>query len=248
MAYIDEIRKMNLETSKGERFNENDLIYINALYTAINNIEQRYLKRITPLSNGKEVEVIEREYSSELKTQTYTVFRDDDSNPLCLYCDHEGSKTFFCKPWDSLCSDDKYPDIIIHKGDLPESGIQEIVCEIKRLSQLGSEKMLVDLNKLTTISGREIWEGHGYRIPIFIVSNGTKAQLEDRIKNFKNVKYTIHDLLLGKRNRRMSFKEYVTENQERLKNVICLCHSVEAIVETCTVYDVVRSKIGREKL
>lgn len=245
MAHVDELKKMVLKTSIGERFNDNDLIYINALYTAINNIEQRYLKRITPLSNGEEVEVAERDYSSELKTQVYTILGDDypKSNPLCLYCDHEGSKTFFSKPWDTLCSDDKYPDIIIHKGDLPESGIQEIVCEIKRLSQLGSKEMLIDLNKLITISGSEIWEGKGYRIPVFIVSNGTKEQLENKIKNFKNVKYMIRDLLYGKHNREMSFMEYVTNNQERLKNMLCFCHSAEAVVEKCTVYDVVQPLI-----
>ena len=43
MTFIDKIRGMNLETSKGERFNENDLLYINALHSAIKNIEQRHL-------------------------------------------------------------------------------------------------------------------------------------------------------------------------------------------------------------
>lgn len=247
MAYIDEIREMNLETSKGERFNENDLFYINALHTAINNIRQRYLKRITPLSNGEEVEVVERDYSSELKTQVCMCLIKDfpNSNPLGLDCDHEGSKTFFTEAWNIIYGDDKYPDIIIHKGDLPERGIQEIVCEIKRLSQLGSKEMLMDLNKLITISGCEIWKGYGYRIPVFIISNGTKDQLEKKIKSFGHSKYTVFDLLLGKNNKEMTFPEYVTENQARLKNILCLCHSAEKVVETTTIYDVVQSKITR---
>ena len=49
MAYIDEIREKNLETSKGEKYNDTDLIYINALHTVINNIRQRYLKRVSLL-------------------------------------------------------------------------------------------------------------------------------------------------------------------------------------------------------
>ena len=140
------------------------------------------------MSNGEEVEVVERDYSSELKTQVCMYFNEDspNSNPLGLDCDHEGSKTFFTKSWNIICSDDKYPDIIIHKGDLLEKGVQEIVCEIKRMSQLGSKEMLMDLNKLITTSGSEIWNGYGYRIPVYLVSNGTKDQLEKKIKSFRH--------------------------------------------------------------
>ena len=245
MTFIDEINKMNLETAKGERFNDDDLFYIDTLFTAINNIKQRYLKRITLLSNGEEVEVVERAYSSELKVQIYTCFNDKfpNSNPLGLYCDHEGSKTFYTKLWDTLFGDDKYPDIIIHKSDLPENGIQEIVCEIKRFSRLGAVEMLIDINKLIAISGCEIWNGYGYRIPVFLVSNSTRAQLEKKIRRFGNSKYTISDLLYGKNNKEMTFFEYVTENQERLKNILCFCHSEEGKVEYCSVFEVVKSQI-----
>lgn len=247
MAYVDEIKAMNLETSKGDRFNDDDLFYIDTFFTAVKNIKQRYLKRITPLSNGEMVEVVETDYSSELKTQVCFIFNENcpNSNPLDLYCDHEGSKTFFTEAWNILCGNDKYPDIIIHKGDLPEEGIQEIVCEIKRMSKLGSKEMLLDLNKLITISGCEIWNGNGYRIPIFLVSNSTKAQLKKKIESFGNSKYIVFDLLYGKNNKEMSFSEYVTENQERLKNILCLCHSAKNVVETSTVYDVVQSNIIR---
>ena len=111
------------------------------------------------------------------------------------------------------------------------------------MSNLGSKEMLLDLNKLITISGSEIWDGYGYRIPVFLVSNSTKAQLEKKIKSFGNSKYMVYDLLYGKNNKEMTFSEYVTENQERLKNIICFCHQKEGIVEMCTVFDIVKTKI-----
>ena len=109
MAFVDVIKAMNLETSKGETFNDDDLFYIGTLFTAVKNIKQRYLKRVTPLSKGEEVEVVETDYSSELKTQVCLKFKDDypNSNPLDLYCDHEGSKTFFTKAWNMLCGKEK---------------------------------------------------------------------------------------------------------------------------------------------
>lgn len=185
-------------------------------------------------------------YFDEIKAMNLETSNNcPNSNLLGLYCDHEGSKTFFTEAWNILCCDDKYPDIIIHKGDLPEGGVQEIVCEIKRMSKLGSKEMLLDLNKLITISGCEIWKGYGYRIPVFLVSNGTKEQLEKKIKNYRNSKYTVYDLLHGKDNKEITFSEYVTENKERLKNILCLCHSAENVVETTTIYDVAQSKIKR---
>ena len=159
MRYSETIKRMNLLTSKGEELNTIDYLYIDHFISAIKRIQQRYLKRPNPFSDGIAEEVVEREYSSELKTQVYSMFQENnpESNPLGLLCDHEGSKTYSTKAWDVLCTEDRYPDIIIHKGDSPKDGIQELVCEIKRLSQLGADNMLLDLNKLITISGIEIW-------------------------------------------------------------------------------------------
>ena len=245
MRYSETIKKMNLLISKGEELNTTDYLYIDNFISAIKRIQQRYLKRPNPFSDGIVEEVVEREYSSELKTQVYSMFQENypESNPLGLLCDHEGSKTFSAKTWDVLCIEDRYPDIIIHNGDSPMDGIQELVCEIKRLSQLGADNMLLDLNKLMTISGTEIWEGHGYRIPVFLVSNGTKSQLFEKCGNFKNNKHVIIDLLSENTNEEMTFAEYVTKHQERLNNFLCICHSSEGKVETCSVYDVVKSRI-----
>ena len=246
MRYSETIKKMNLLTSKGEELNTTDYLYIDHFISAIKRIQQRYLKRPNPFSGGIAEEVVEREYSSELKTLVYSMFQENnpESNPLGLLCDHEGSKTYSTKAWDVLCTEDRYPDIIIHKGDSPKDGIQELVCEIKRLSQLGADNMLLDLNKLLTISGTEIWEGHGYRIPVFLVSNGAKSQLFEKCGNFRNNKHVIVDLLSDENTKEeMTFAEYVTKHQERLKNILCICHSEEGKVEVCTVYDVAKSKI-----
>ena len=246
MRYSETIKKMNLLTSKGEELNTADYLYIDHFINAIKRIQQRYLKRPNPFSDGIVEEVVEREYSSELKTLVYSVFQENnpESNPLGLLCDHEGSKTYSTKAWDVLCTEDRYPDIIIHKGDSPKDGIQELVCEIKRLSQLGADNMLLDLNKLITISGIEIWEGHGYRIPVFLVSNGTQSHLFEKCGNFKNNKHVIIDLLSDNNTKEeVTFAEFVTKHQERLKNILCFCHIEEGKVEVCTVYDVVKSKI-----
>lgn len=246
MRYSETIKKMNLLTSKGEELNTTDYLYIDYFISAIKRIQQRYLKRPNPFSDGIAEEVVEREYSSELKTLVYSMFLENypEYNPLGLLCDHEGSKTFSTKAWDVLCTEDRYPDIIIHKGDSPKDGIQELVCEIKRLSQLGADNMLLDLNKLLTISGTEIWEGYGYRIPVFLASNGTKSQLFEKCGNFRNNKHIIIDLLSDENTKEeMTFSEFVTKHQERLKNILCICHSEEDKVEVCTIYDVVKSQI-----
>lgn len=251
MRYSETIREMNLLTSKGEEFNSTDYLYISLFIGAINKIEHRYLKRTNPFSNGIVEEVVEREYSSELKTKVFTMFLENypESNPFGLLCDHEGSKTFSTKAWDVLCTEDRYPDIIIHKGDSPKDGIQELVCEVKRLSQIRADNMLLDLNKLITISGTKIWGGYGYRIPVFLVSNGTKLQLIEKCKKFKNKKCEIIDLLSEKTNKikKMTFAEYATLHQERLKNILCISHPKEGKVEICTVFDVVKSKIIKDK-
>ena len=202
-----------------------------------------YLKKTDPYKKTVR-ETMERNYCSQIRVLVSGIFRDNypSNNPLKLYCESEDSKTFYIRAFDKLHGKEKEPDLYIHKGEDPVNGIQELICEVKRLSRLTPKNMIGDLNKLISYTCREIWEGHGFKISIFIVNNGSKEQLKEKVKGFKNNKYPVENLFSDE-SINMTFSEFVTTYQERLKNIICFCHSEEGEVEFSTVYDVVKSKI-----
>lgn len=246
MSHIDEIKKLGIRTIHGETLTNNDLLYIDKLYCAMEKLKENSLKHCTPQSPYIPIEVVERSYSSKLSTETEILLRTDypNNNPLGLTCEVEESKTFCKQCFEALSGKSKYPDLYIHKGEMPKNGVQEIICEVKRLSQLSAENMLIDINKLMSYSGSKIWEGYGYKVSAFIVENGTLIQLKNKIKYFKNTTYSIEDLLSETTNS-TNFKDFVTINQNRLKNILCFCHSAEGSVELTTIYDVVKYKILR---
>ncbi len=246
MSHIEEIKDLGIKTIHGEDLTDNDLLYIDRLYCAMEKLKEDSLIHCTPLSPDIPVEVVERSYSSKLSTETEILLRTDypSSNPLGLTCEVEESKTFCKQCFEALSGKSKYPDLYIHKGEVPQKGIQEIICEVKRLSQLSAQNMIKDMNKLMSYSGSEVWECNGYKISAFIVNNGTLNQLKRKIKYFKNTRYSIEDLL-SDATINTNFKDFVTINQDRLKNILCFCHSAEGSVELTTIYDVVKFKIQK---
>ncbi len=225
MSHLVEIEAKSFKTISGEDFNSEDLLYIDKLYEALEEMKGNFLNKIDPLTKQKR-EAKERNYSSHLCGLVGAKLRENipHSNPLDLNCESEDSKTFYIKAFEGLHGKEKEPDLYIHKGENPVEGIQELICEVKRLSMLTPENLMGDLNKLISYSSLEIWEGHGFKIAVFIVNNGNKKQLKNKIDGFMHNNYPIENLLTeGVTN--MTLSEFVTTYQKHLKNILCFCHS-----------------------
>lgn len=241
MTHFEEIRLKGFTSGDGSKLNDNDYIYIDALYQAMEMVEQRYLVDNSPSANA-ENEVIESSYNSRLVSKMNLFLNENPNyNPYGLDCVGPEKKGIYRMNEESQMNI-KYPDIVLHKGNSPLDGFQEIVCEIKRKSHLGSEEMICDLNKLLYFISSITW-GNPYRVGAFIVYNCTKAQLESKVKGFHDGPITIESLIIGEENRIMSFSKFVSLYQEGLKNLLCFCHSDENRVELCRVYDIIQSKI-----
>lgn len=242
MKHCHEIEDLKIKVSNGSMPKGKELLYIDHLYCGIEAVVQNDITRITPKSPTIPIEVVERSYAAALVTKVNEMISED--NPLNLKCTPEDQKSCYIHSIEESQEPDKYPDLLIHKGNLPEQGIQEVVCEIKRFSQLSSQNMIVDLNKLITYSYSLIWGGHGYKFPVFIVTNTTQDKLEKKVRRFWNYNITVKNLLIKGNERTMSYGEYITENQENIRNIICFCHHKEGEVEMCTVFDVVKTMIS----
>ena len=240
MAHIEEIKNLGIRMFDNHEINENDILYIDVFYSALENVEHRYIADETPSANADN-EVIETSYTSRLITKINELFGNPSNNPYRLDCAGPEKKGLF-SVGDNANMIIKHPDIVIHKGDNPLSGFQELICEIKRLSNLGPNEMIYDLNKLIKYSCQYNWD-NPYRIAIFLVYCSTKAQLENRVSGYRNGTYLVEKLLHDDTEEQMTFSEFVTTHQERLKNILCFCHSEERAVELSTVYEIVRSKI-----
>lgn len=241
MVHIKEIRAMRITTSEGSNLDDNDIKYIDVLYRALENVEQRFLVDNSPSANAGN-EVIESSYTSRLVSKINILFEDCRNNPYDLDCVGPEKKGIYDVGKESHMII-KHPDIVIHKGEKPLEGIQEIVCEIKRLSMLGPEEMLYDLNKLLCYTRRETW-GNPYRVGVFIVENATKNQFINKVKGYRKGSITIENLIIDKKEHIMTFTEFVQSNQKRLRNILCFCHSSEKVVELCSIYDIIQSKLN----
>lgn len=240
MAHIEEIKRFGIRTFDNQEIDENDILYIDVFYSALENVEHRYIVDETPSANADN-EVIETSYTSRVIIKINELFGTPANNPYGLDCVGPVKKGSF-SPGDEANMVIKHPDIVIHKGDHPSNGLQEIMCEIKRPSNLGPSEIIYDLNKLIKYSNQSNW-GNPYRIAIFLVYCCTKAQLQDIVAGYRNGTYVVEQLLHDDTEEQMNFSEFVTIYQEQLKNIICFCHSEERRVELSTVYEMVRSKI-----
>ncbi|MBO7539864.1 MAG: hypothetical protein J6T44_11335 [Prevotella sp.] len=240
MAHIDEIYNLGIRTFDNHVIDKNDILYIDVFYTALENVEHRYIIDETPSANANN-EVIETSYTSRLVTKINILFENHANNPYGLDCVGPVKKGSFSQG-DEANMVIKHPDIVIHKGDYPLTGIQEIMCEIKRSSNLGPSEMIYDLNKLMKFSSQCNWN-NPYRVAIFLIYCSTKAQLEGIVSGYRNGTYLVEKLLHDDTEEQMTFSTFVTTYQEQLKNIICFCHSEEGTVELSTVYEIVKSKI-----
>lgn len=241
MGKFEDIRSLGIVTSNGQLIDDNDVLYIDVFYSVLENVEHRYIVDETPSANADN-EVIETSYTSRLVTKINELFGNPINNPYGLDCSGPEKKGLYSVD-DKTNMIIKHPDIVIHKGDDPSTGIQEIICEIKRLSNLGPSEMIYDLNKLIKYSCQCNW-GNPYRVAIFLVYHSTKFQLENVVAGYRNVRYTVEKLLHDDTDEQMTFSEFVTTYQEQFKNIICFCHSEEGKVELSTIFDVVKSKIS----
>ena len=240
MAKYEDIRSLGIVTSNGQLIDDNDVLYIDVFYSALENVEHRYIIDETPSANA-ENEVIETSYTSRVIIKINELFGNHANNPYGLDCVGPEKKGLY-SVGDSANMIIKHPDIVIHNGDDPSTGIQEIICEIKRLSNLGPSDMIYDLNKLIKYSSQNNW-GNPYRVAIFLVYCSTKGQLKTIVSGYRNGTYFVEKLLPDDTEELMTFSAFVTTYQEQLKNILCFCHSEEGIVELSTVYEIVKSKI-----
>ena len=240
MSHIEEIKRLGIRAFDNQEIDINDILYIDVFYSALENVEHRFIVDETPSANA-ENEVIETSYTSRLVTKINELFGIHANNPYGLDCVGPEKKGLF-SVGDEANMIIKHPDIVIHKGDKPSTGTQEIICEIKRLSNLGPSDMIYDLNKLIKYSNQRNW-GNPYRVAIFLVYCGTKFQLENIVSGYRNGTYSVEKLLYDDTEEKMTFSAFVTTYQEQLKNILCFCHSEERIVELSTVYEIVKSKI-----
>lgn len=240
MSHIEEIKAMGVTTSDDRNLEDHDITYIDVLYSAMEMVEQRFLVDETPSANANS-EVIESSYTSRIVSKINILFENSCNNPYGLDCVGPEKKGIYDIGQESQMII-KHPDIVIHKGNKPLNGIQEIVCEIKRYSPLGPEDMLNDLNKLLRYTSRNIW-GNPYKVGVFIVTNSTKDQLKNKVKGYRKDYISIESLVINEEQKIVSFSDFVTANQERLKNILCFCHSGEGKVEHCSIYEIIQSKI-----
>ena len=240
MSHIEEIRAMGITTSNGCNLEDHDITYIDDLYCAMEMVEHRFLVDETPSANANN-EVIETSYTSRLVSKINVLFENSCNNPNGLDCVGPEKKGIYDIGKESQMII-KHPDIVIHKGNSPLDGIQEIVCEIKRYSPLGPEDMLYDLNKLLCYTSRNLW-GNPYKVGAFIVTNSTKDQLKKKVEGYRKDFFMIESFVIKEEQHKMSFSEFVTTYQERLKNNLCFCHSGEGKVEHCSIYEIIQSKI-----
>ena len=242
MTHYHEIEELRVKVSNGTIPKGNELLYLDHLYCGIETVVQNDITRITPKSPKIPTEVVEKSYAYALVAKVNEMI--NKNNPKGLLCTPEDQKSCYLQSIEDSNEPDKYPDVLIHKGCLPEQGIQEVVCEVKRFTQLSAKNMLVDLNKLITYSSLEIWKGHGYNFSVFIVTNATQKELEKKVGRFWNYPCTFKDLLKNDEKRELVFSKFVIENLEKLKNIICFCHKKEGKVEMCTVYDILKPKLN----
>lgn len=240
MVHIREIKNLKIKRSDNQEIDKNDILYIDVFYSAIINVERRYIVDETPSAN-KDNEVIETSYTSRLITKINELLVKSKNNPLRLDCAGPEKKGLY-PLGNEMYMKIKHPDIVIHKGGEPSAGFQEIICEIKRRSNLEPSKMIYDLNKLINFSSQYNW-GNPYRIAIFLVYCCTKSQLENIVSGYRNKTYFVENLLYDETEEQMTFSSFVTTYQEQLKNILCFCHSEEGIVELSTVYEIVKSQI-----
>ena len=240
MAHIDEISNLGIRKLGNQEIDGNDILYIDVFYTALENVEHRYIIDETPSANADN-EVIETSYTSRLVTKINELFGNHANNPYGLDCAGPEKKGLY-SVGDEANMIKKHPDIVIHKGDNPLTGVQEIICEIKRLSNLGPSEMIYDLNKLIKYCSQNNWD-NPYCVAIFLVYCGTKFQLENIVSGYRNGNYLVEKLLHDDTEEQMTFSAFVTTYQEQLKNILCFCHSEEGIVELSTIYEIVKSKI-----
>ena len=240
MLHLEDIKAMGITTSDGSDLEDNDITYIDDLYCAMEMVEHRFLVDETPSANA-DSEVIESSYTSRLVSKINILFENSYNNPYGLDCVGPEKKGIYDIGQESQMII-KHPDIVIHKGNKPLDGIQEIVCEIKRYSPLSPESMINDLNKLLRYTSRNIW-GNPYKDGAFIVINSTKDQLKNKVDGYRKDFFPIESLVTNEEQHITSFSEFVTTYQERLKNALCFCHSGEGKVDYCSIYDIIQSKI-----
>ena len=65
MAKYEDIRSLGIVTSNGQLIDDNDVLYIDVFYSALENVEHRYIVDETPSANAKN-EVIETSYTSRV--------------------------------------------------------------------------------------------------------------------------------------------------------------------------------------
>lgn len=240
MKHLDEIKKLGIRTFDNLEIESVDYKYIDVFYTGIESVEHRFLVDNTPSAN-KEGEVIETSYTSRLVSKINLLFEAPDNNPCGLDCVGPEKKGLY-KIGEEENMIVKHPDIVVHKGENPLEGYQEIVCEIKNLSYLGASEMIYDLNKLISYCSPSNW-GNPYRIAIFLVYNCTKERLIKHVSGYRNQFYFIENLLSSEESQVLNFSEFVNTHRNQLNNILCFCHSQEGYAELCTMYEIVESKI-----
>lgn len=236
--FITYEKMKSLYTDKA--ISDNEASYLIQLYNAIANIKDYFVKSSTPFSNDEEEEKVENGINCEL----YRLFQnsiESSSNPLKLMVGPENRKHVSTNEERILNNFDIQPDFVVHHVDERYS-CQLIVGEIKRRSALTIDKIAWDINKLLLCTNHEIWGGHEFSYPVFVVFSSNNAILKKKIKGFLENERELVFKNIDATESRTTLKRYLNEHCKEIKHIICFMWHKYNEVTFETLYDIINKE------
>lgn len=220
-----------------KEISDNEVSYLIQLYNAIANVEDSFVKSSTPFSNDEEEEKVENGINCELYRQLQNSI-EKSPNPLKLKVGPENRKHVSTNEEIILNKFDIQPDFIVHHVDEGYC-CQLIVGEIKRCSALTIDKIAWDINKLLLCINHEIWGGHEFSYPVFVVFSSSNVILKKKMKGFLKNERELVFKNIDATESRTTLKRYLIEHCEEIKHIICFMWNKYNEVTFETLYDII---------
>lgn len=132
-------------------------------FNALNNVQRRYVVySLIGRTNEEEKKHCERVFAYELYRRWANLLNDINDNEYIL--NGEISKDLSKFDSSIIEEKDKYPDLVLHKGQNRDDG-NKIVCEIKKASNTSLAELKKDLYKLDVFTKG----GHAYNLGILLI-------------------------------------------------------------------------------
>ena len=132
-------------------------------FQALRNVERKYVFCWQEAYKEKEepniIEQCERVYAYELYRQWENILENHKSEFVL-----NGEPSKHISVFDETKKEDRFPDLVLHHGQGKTSG-HEIVCEIKRRSNIGNNKLEGDIDKLNIFTT----SGYSYHWGILLI-------------------------------------------------------------------------------